>query len=255
MGLYAFDYFDGHFYYTGFLRNSTSIRSIILKTDTLGGILWSKRFIHLPIIYQLHNGSTHGWDILTACNENKLYVVTNGVINKGWGGLNLQDCEGWNRNVTHITLIDTAGNVLYDYEDPESSRFTSKIQQDSQGNLVYCGGVGLPELQKPPWCLPNYLPSITKLSTDFNKMWDYVCVNAQPVSGGSALPNFYTSLNILENDDVLASGFIIRPHHSQTVNHASYRVDIITKLNTNGELKWERYYSYLTDTLNTRHII
>jgi hypothetical protein len=210
---------DGGFLITGYFQHSGPIpyrKTMLIKTDAHGQELWRKK---------IGNNVQDGRAIIQDSISKKIVIVGSQHLH----GTNPYD---------NVVILDSVGNMLYQYGYNSVGGGLLDLIQTQDKYLV---GVGVK-------LYPQTIGG-TKLSKAFIIKFD-INHPFKPLwriddHGPLVLRNSFNCLYELENGDFLIGGDLDTLQIKNITINYYHR---LTRLDRNGQLKWEQLYDYRTDT-------
>ena len=227
-------------FYDATNRNQYSNKVIISNNYTyiIGGVQKQNYEVNIRLI-KLDSNFSEVWikDFGVTGKTDRSYSATqlaNGNIVIGAHRYDANRVNGTRyKEQTWIFEIDTAGNMVRQFLDPDTRTGPAKgITQTADGGFVYCG-------RKQSYWNGNstyyYGGTIAKLKPDFSeKEWENLVTDS--------LGNISSLEQIIK---VSADSYVGVGNDASEPLDSSWiwtRAGLITKFNSNGKIKWKRYY-------------
>ena len=214
---------SGDFYLLG--RSSRSltpstnlIHFQILKTDSLGNLIWWKHYEPTP-----------------ESDAGSIVTLTDSTLLIGWCYTNSYSSNTVpGKGNTKLSIIDTAGNLISTWTDPVDSTFVpNQIIKTKDNGFAYASTYKKDQQYNGVYYADMLLQGrVVKLDSAFNKIW----VRNMGVPAATNSLNFIRELS---NGSLIAGG----QYYDRVLNfYASSSSGWLCKLNANGDSVWNRIY-------------
>jgi hypothetical protein len=211
---------SSNFYLFGTLYYQYDSKTILIKTDSLGNEIWRKYYDAFP------NG-----DITGGCFSNDIIIYNNNELLFS-AGKQKNDYQQWSYELgTWIVKIDSAGNILNEYQTPTNNRWIRAhvITKTKDNGILFCNTEGVRKINTH---LPDYeyLGYVGKLDSSFQLVWEKIY--------GTEWSQF-SHIKEKKNGNLILTGSLYSNLSLDSVRLTGW----IMELDENGDSLWQREYA------------
>lgn len=205
----------------------------VIKTDDMGNIIWGKTYAV--------NGLSNSSESITQKSNNEIII---GALKHN---INLVTQNFVAQ--THLTAIDSTGEILWEYLSPEGElrNYTRSLLPTADGGLLVASGKGVEIIDNQFYSHLRWQNYIFKLDANHEFEWGVDIRDTFP-----GLPNTLSKL-IAPSDQ---SGYVAvgQVYQKNSIENSRDYTGIITKVSLEGDSLWTRYYHHVSSPVDNHYL-